>query len=82
MLPIAIVWIALNWISPGLREHEDEFNQAWERRYGIVQSNTTGQTGAPKATYKTWYKQWKRTGIGPDDWLAGLHQGPPGSGLV
>jgi hypothetical protein len=81
MLSLVALAVLVGWISPGMREHEDEFRQAWARRYGMT-PNSTGQTGPPASTYKAWYKQWKKTGIGPDEWLAALAQGPPGSALI
>ncbi|HEV8065106.1 MAG TPA: hypothetical protein VGP46_09750 [Acidimicrobiales bacterium] len=79
-LPLVVVWLFAGWISPGMREHEEEFRQAWVQRFG---ENAGGAPGAvPKQTYKTWYKQFKKTGIGPTDWLAALQQGPPGGSII
>lgn len=77
MLPVMLVFLFVGWISAGMREHEDEFRQAWVQRFGM-----TGGPNPPPATYKAWYKQFKKTGIRPSEWLATLQQGPPGSSLV
>ena len=80
MLPLVFAFVLAGWLSPGLRAHEDEFRQAWLRRFG---PGTPGGTERPPpSTYKTWYRQWKKTQIGPEEWLAALQQGPPGSGDV
>ncbi|MGO8875832.1 MAG: hypothetical protein ACLQNG_08725 [Acidimicrobiales bacterium] len=79
-LPIICVIVSIAWISAGMREHEDEFRQAWLQRFGNAPSSGGG--AVPKATYKAWYKQFKATGIRPAEWLATLAQGPPGSSAV
>jgi hypothetical protein len=73
------VMLALGWISPGMREHEDEFRQAWLARFGPA---SAPGGSVPKGTYKAWYKQFKKTGIRPAEWLAALATGPPGGSLV
>lgn len=80
MLPFIVVAVFAAWISPGMREHEDEFRQAWLLRFGNAPSSGGG--GVPPATYKAWYKQFKKTGVRPAEWLATLAQGPPGSSAV
>jgi hypothetical protein len=77
-MPLGLVLIFVGWISAGMREHEDEFRQAWIQRFGM---NASGPT-PPPATYKAWYKQWKKTGIGPSEWLDALRAGPPGATIV
>ena len=77
-LPLILLLVIAGWISPGMRKHEDEFRQAWVQRYG----STTSGGSVPPATYKAWYKQFKKTGIRPAEWLAALSQGPPGSAAV
>lgn len=69
-----VVLVCLGWISPGLRAHEAEFRRAWVDHFGAGEP--------PKSTYKAWYRQWKRTGIPPREWIATLGGGPPGSRLV
>jgi hypothetical protein len=71
--------VIAGWISAGMREHEAEFAQAWAQRFG---NTPTTATAVPPATYKAWYKQFKKTGIRPAEWLATLATGPPGSTLV
>lgn len=62
------------WLSPGERAHKDEFWQAWEQRFGAVPPNNP-----PVAMLKTWFRQWKQTGIAPGPWLdANVGQPPPG----
>jgi len=80
MLPIALAVVLVGWISPGMREHEDEFRQAWLQRFGNTPTAKGG--GVPPATYKAWYKQFKKTGIRPAEWLGTLAQGPPGGSAV
>lgn len=79
-LPLLAVFLSFAWINPAMREHEDEFRQAWVQRYGTAGLAPGG--GVPKATYKAWYKQFKQTGIRPAEWLTALSQGPPGSSQV
>jgi hypothetical protein len=80
MLAFVVVMVLLGWISPGMREHEDEFRQAWLQRFGT--SPSSGGGTVPPQTYKAWYKQFKKTGIKPSEWIAALAQGPPGGSLV
>jgi hypothetical protein len=76
---LLIVLVVPGWISAGMREHEAEFAQAWAQHFG----NTSSSVAAvPPATYKAWYKQFKKTGIRPTEWLDTLATGPPGSSLV
>jgi hypothetical protein len=77
--PLLLVLVIAGWISAGMREHEAEFAQAWAQRFGNTPSSGAG---VPPATYKTWYKQFKKTGIRPAEWLATLATGPPGSSIV
>jgi hypothetical protein len=79
-LPLIVMLLFVGWISAGMREHEEEFRQAWVQRFGESAGGAPGRV--PPQTYKTWYKQFKKTGIGPADWLATLQQGPPGSSIV
>ena len=74
---LVLVVTSLAWISPGMREHEDEFRQAWLQRHGSAP--TAGGGRVPPATYKAWYKQFKKTGIRPAEWIAAQAGGPPGS---
>jgi hypothetical protein len=74
---VVLVFFVLSgtrWISPGLRAHEAEFRRAWVQHFGAGEP--------PKSTYKAWYKQWKRTGISPPEWIATLGGGAPRSRLV
>jgi hypothetical protein len=80
LLPLIVVLVPAGWISAGMREHEDEFRQAWLQRFG--NAPTSGGGAVPPATYKAWYKQFKKTGIRPADWLSTLSQGPPSSSAV
>jgi hypothetical protein len=79
MLPLAVI-LLFGWISAGMREHEEEFRQAWLQRFGAAP--TAGGGAVPPATYKAWYKQFKKTGVRPSEWLATLAQGPPGGSAV
>ncbi len=72
--------VSLAWINPAMREHEDEFRQAWQQRYGTAGLGPDG--AVPKGTYKAWYKQFKQTGMRPAEWLSALAQGPPGGAQV
>ena len=76
---LLLVLVVAGWISAGMREHEAEFAQAWALRFG---STLSSGPGVPPATYKAWYKQFKKTGVRPAEWLATLATGPPGSSLV
>jgi hypothetical protein len=77
--PLLLFVVIAGWISAGMREHEAEFAQAWAQRFG---NTPTTAAAVPPATYKAWYKQFKKTGIRPAEWLATLATGPPGSTLV
>jgi len=77
--PLLIVMVFAGWISAGMREHEAEFAQAWAQRFG---NTSPGGAAVPPATYKAWYKQFKKTGIGPAQWLETLAAGPPGSSMI
>jgi hypothetical protein len=77
MMPLGLVILLFGWISAGMREHEEEFRQAWLQRFGDTPSARGGVV--PPATYKAWYKQFKKTGVRPADWLSTLAQGPPSS---
>jgi hypothetical protein len=74
-----LVVILAGWISAGMREHEAEFAQAWAQRFGNMSSSGAA---VPPATYKAWYKQFKKTGVRPADWLQTLAAGPPGSSMI
>jgi hypothetical protein len=77
--PLLIVLYLACWISSGMREHEAEFAQAWAQHFG---NSPTSGAAVPPATYKAWYKQFKKTGVRPAEWLDTLASGPPGSSLV
>ena len=80
MLALMALVASLSWISPGMREHEEEFRQEWLLRFGSTPSSGVG--AVPPAVYKAWYKQFKKTGMRPREWLATLSQGPPGGAAV
>lgn len=62
------------WLSPGERAHKAEFWQAWEQRFGPIDPDKP-----PVAMLKTWFKQFKRTGLAPAPWLdANVGVTPPG----
>jgi len=66
------------WLSPGERAHKDEFWSAWQERYGPI-----SPASPPVAIFKTWYRQWKATGIAPGPWLdSNVPAGPPGGSNV
>ena len=66
------------WLSPGERAHKDEFWAAWEQRYGPINA-----ASPPVAMFKTWYRQFKKTGVAPGTWLeANVAGGPPGGSGV
>jgi hypothetical protein len=77
--PLFVVLVFAGWISAGMREHEAEFTQAWQQRFGAM---PTSGPAVPPATYKAWYKQFKKTGIAPAQWLEALAAGPPGGSIV
>jgi hypothetical protein len=77
--PLLIMLVVSGWISSGMREHEAEFSQAWAQHFG---NTPAGGAAVPPATYKAWYKQFKKTGVRPAEWLDTLAAGPPGSSLV
>jgi hypothetical protein len=79
MRPLLFVLLVAAWISAGMREHEAEFAQAWAQHFGNTPS---AGVAVPPATYKAWYKQFKKTGIGPAQWLDTLATGPPGGSMV
>ena len=81
MLPLGLVLVVTGWISPGMRAHEEEFRQAWVAHFGTA-PGADPMAKPPKGTYKAWYKQFKKTGIGPVAWIQALGQGPPVSGAV
>jgi len=81
MLALVVVFLAVTWISPGMREHEEEFRQAWVAHFGTA-PGADPMAKPPPATYKAWYKQFKKTGIGPVAWIATLGQGPPTSSMI
>jgi hypothetical protein len=65
--------LGVMWLSPGERAHKAEFLQAWEQRFGPVPAGNP-----PVAMLKTWFRQWKRTGVAPGPWLdANVGQPPP-----
>ena len=66
------------WLSPGERAHKAEFWREYEQRFGPIPANNP-----PVAMLKTWFRQWKRTGVAPGPWLdANAGQPPPSTGAV
>jgi hypothetical protein len=62
------------WLSPGERAHKAEFWEAWEQRFGPIPANKP-----PVAMLKTWFRQFKRTGVAAGPWLdANVGQAPGG----
>jgi hypothetical protein len=78
--PLLVVMIIAGWISAGMREHEAEFTQEWVQRFG--NTAIAGKSAVPPATYKAWYKQFKKTGVRPAEWLATLSSGPPTGSII
>jgi hypothetical protein len=69
------------WLSPGERAHKAEFWREYEQRFGPIPANNP-----PVAMLKTWFRQWKKTGVAAGPWLdanplqAPPTGGPPGGG--
>lgn len=69
LLVINVVFSGLRMlVNPKRARWTRPFSEAWERQVGAVELIRGGNT-MPPGTFARWYRDYKRTGETPDDWI-------------
>ncbi len=61
-------FIWTTFLMPG-RKHSNYFMDAWERQYGPIRVGRQ-ETYPPPGTFQAWYREFRRSGVDPAEWIA------------
>ena len=61
-------FIWTTFLMPG-RKHSHCFMDAWERQYGPIRVGRQ-ETYPPPGTFQAWYREFRRSGVDPAEWIA------------